>query len=63
MSGQLESQHFFRSGDEVRGDDGRDGRVLDASALYATIEWDPGIRTEIDQFNPRVVVTHRAAAG
>lgn len=63
MSGQLESQHFFRTGDEVRGDDGRSGRVLEASPLYATIEWEAGIRTEIDQFDPRVVVTERAAGG
>lgn len=60
MSGQLESQHFFREGDTVRSLDGRVGRVDDSFALYATIAWDDGTRAEVDQFEPGVVVIERA---
>lgn len=60
MSGQTESQHFFRGGDSVRSIDGVDGAVVEASALFAVIEWSDGRRQELDQFDPYVVVLHRA---
>ena len=63
MTGQLESKHFFRIGDTVRSDDGRFGRVVESSTLYAIIEWDFAAREEIEQFDPRVVVVERAENG
>ncbi|HUE96366.1 MAG TPA: hypothetical protein VMN39_06880 [Longimicrobiaceae bacterium] len=60
MSGQLESQHFFRTGDTVRDLEGRQGTVIDGTALYATIEWEFGSRAEVEQFDPRIAVVERA---
>ncbi len=62
MSGQLESRHFFRTGDTVEHLDGRFGRVVEAQALYATVAWDGSTHEEIDQFDPRVSVVERAGA-
>ena len=62
MSGQLESRHFFRAGDTVQHRDGRWGRVVEALALYAMVEWDDLSRQEIDQFEPLVEVVERAEA-
>jgi len=63
MSGQLESHHFFRIGDEIRALDGRLGRVEQAYSLYAVVRWDDGHSEEIDQFDRRVTVVRRAEAG
>ncbi len=60
MSGQLESNHFFRMGDAVRGMDGRTGKVGDAGSLFAIILWSDGEEAEVDQFDPRVIVIERA---
>ncbi len=59
MSGQLESRHFFRVGDRVRSVDGRAGTVVEAWALFATIEWADGPRDEVEQFDESVVVELR----
>jgi hypothetical protein len=61
MSSQLESRHFLQPGDGVQHLDGRLGRVLDAFALYAVVEWDGGAEQEVDQLDPMVWVTERAA--
>jgi hypothetical protein len=63
VSHQLESVHFLRTGDEVRHDDGRIGRVADAMTLYAMVDWDGGRREEVEQLDPRIVVVERASAG
>jgi hypothetical protein len=60
LSGQLESPHFFRTGDTVRSVDGRVGTVDDASTLFATIRWELDGRQEVDQFDPSIVVLQRA---
>jgi hypothetical protein len=62
VAGQLESQHFFRTGDTIRDADGHAGLVLDGWALHASVLWDDGRRQEIEQFDPRVTVVTRAAA-
>ncbi|MEX2572008.1 MAG: hypothetical protein WD737_11975 [Gemmatimonadota bacterium] len=60
MSGQLESPHFFQTGDTVRAIDGSLGTVVEGESLYALIEWRTGAREELDQFDPRVLVVQRA---
>jgi hypothetical protein len=60
VSGQLESQHFFRSGDTIRDPLGRVGKVVDGRALYALVEWEGGVAAELDQFDPRYIVVERA---
>jgi hypothetical protein len=61
MSHQLESRHFLQPGDRVQRLDGRTGSVADAFALYAVVEWDEEGRQEVDQLDPTVWVTERAA--
>jgi hypothetical protein len=63
LSGQLESPHFFRTGDTVRSVDGRVGTVDDASTLYAIIRWEIEGRQEVDQFDSSIVVLQRAELG
>jgi hypothetical protein len=60
VSGQLESHHFFRTGDTVRALDGRMGSITEGRALYAVIEWDDTSVQEIDQFDPSILVVQRA---
>lgn len=62
MSDQLESRHYFKSGDTVRHIDGRSGTVTRSYALYAIIEWPDGSRAEFDQFDPDVEVAVRAVS-
>jgi hypothetical protein len=57
---QLESAHFLRTGDEVRHADGRVGRVLESMTLYARVRWEEGGEEEVEQLDPRVVVSERA---
>ena len=59
MSGQLESNHYFRSGDVVRDLNGVIGTVAESWSLYAVVTWTDGRREEVDQFDPRVTVLHR----
>ena len=58
---QLESAHFLRTGDEVRHSDGRTGRVVEAMTLWATVRWDDGGDQEVEQLDPRMLVTERAS--
>lgn len=58
---QLESAHFLRRGDLVRHADGREGSVVDAMALYAVVRWDDGTQDEVEQLDPRILVTERAS--
>jgi hypothetical protein len=62
VSGQLESQHFFRTGDSVRSLEGRTGSIVEGRALYAIIEWDDRSVQEVDQFDPAILVVERAEA-
>lgn len=60
VSGQLESRHFFRTGDTVRDLGGTEGTVIQAGALFALIEWAGDTTTEVEQFDPSVTVLERA---
>ncbi|HEX5871023.1 MAG TPA: hypothetical protein VFY65_11425 [Longimicrobium sp.] len=58
---QLESAHYMRTGDLVRHDGGRTGTVVEALTLWATVRWDEGgPDEEVEQLDPRIVVTERA---
>lgn len=61
MSTQLESRHFLKPGDAVQHVGGRMGTVLESFALYAVVRWDDGRQEEVDQLDPAVFVTERAA--
>jgi hypothetical protein len=61
VSTQLESRHFLKTGDAVQHIGGRAGVVLESYALYAVIRWDDGRQDEVDQLDPTVSVTARAA--
>lgn len=62
MSGQLESRHYFRENDTVQHLEGQFGVVRDSFALFAVIVWDDGRTSEVDQFDPAIVVVERAAS-
>ena len=57
----MESRHFLKSGDAVQHLDGRPGTVVESFALYAVVRWEDGREEEVDQLDPRVAVTDRAA--
>jgi hypothetical protein len=61
VSIQSESRHFLQPGDLVEHVAGRVGSVLEAYALYAVVRWDDGGHEEVDQLDPAVSVTERAA--
>ncbi len=61
MSTQLESRHFYRTGDVVESVAGRTGTVRDARALYALVRWDDGGEEEVDQLDHRIAVIERAS--
>lgn len=61
MSTQLESRHFLKSGDAVQHVGGRTGSVVESFALYAVVRWEDGRQEEVDQLDPTVFVTERAA--
>ena len=61
LSLQTESRHFMKVNDTVQQVGGETGWVVDATALYALVEWRDGRREEVDQFDPRVEVIDRAA--
>ena len=61
MSTQLESRHFLKPGDAVQHLRGHTGTVVEAFALYAVVRWEDGREEEVEQLDPRVFVTERAA--
>lgn len=61
MSEQLESRHFLKTGDAVQHLGGHTGTVVEAFALYAVVRWEDGRQEEVDQLDPRIFVTERAA--
>lgn len=61
MSIQSESRHFLQPGDLVEHVAGHTGSVHEAYALYAVVRWDDGRQEEVDQLDPAVSVTERAA--
>ena len=61
MSTQSESRHYLKQGDAVEHVLGRSGVVLESFALYAVVRWDDGRQEEVDQLDPAVFVTERAA--
>jgi hypothetical protein len=61
VSTQLESRHFLKTGDAVQHVGGHAGAVVEAFALYAVVRWEDGRQEEVDQLDPRVFVTERAA--
>lgn len=63
MRSQLESLHYYRSGERVRDWAGREGTVLEGLALWATIRWDDGGTEEIAQLDPDITVLDRADDG
>lgn len=60
MSAQLESRHFYKTGDTVQHLSGIVGTVLEALSLYAVIRWDDGRQEEVDQLDPAITVLERA---
>ena len=60
MSTQLESRHFYNTGDVVERLDGSLGTVAEAFALWALIRWHDGGQEEVDQLNPAISVVERA---
>jgi hypothetical protein len=59
VSGQLESNHYYRPGDRVRQLNGELGIVIEGWTLYAVVVWDDGRSEEGDQFDPRLSVIER----
>jgi hypothetical protein len=60
VTSNLESRHFYLSGDLVQRLDGQQGRVVESLALWAVVRWEDGREEEVDQLNPAVWVTERA---
>lgn len=58
---QLESAHFMRRGDVVWHAAGREGSVVESMALWAVVRWDDGTQEEVEQLDPRIIVTERAS--
>jgi hypothetical protein len=61
VSTQLESRHFFRTGDTVQHLAGGEGLVVEAFALWAVVRWDDGRQVEVDQLDPAISVLERAS--
>lgn len=60
MSTQLESRHFYNTGDVVQHLTGTTGKVVEGFALFAVVRWEDGRQEEVDQLDPRITVTERA---
>ena len=60
MSTQLESRHFYNTGDVVERVDGALGTVLEGFALWAVVRWHDGRQEEVDQLDPTISVVERA---
>ena len=61
MSTQLESRHFYKTGDTVQRLSGETGTVLEGFALYAVVRWEDGRQEEVDQLDPAISVLERAS--
>lgn len=61
MSTQLESRHFYHTGDLVEHLGGGTGAVVEGFALFAVVRWDDGRQEEVDQLDPAIWVVERAA--
>jgi hypothetical protein len=61
VSTQLESRHFYRSGDVVERLNGALGTVVESYALWAVISWEGGAQEEVDQLDPTISVLERAS--
>jgi hypothetical protein len=60
VTAQIESVHYYRSGDTVRRRDGRSGVVTEGRTLYAIVTWDDGASEEVNQFDPSIAVETRS---
>jgi hypothetical protein len=61
FASRTNAPHFFPARSGVhRMSDGMAGHVVQASALYATIQWQDGTASEIEQGDPGVYRDHRA---
>lgn len=63
MSTQLESRHFYHTGDTVEHVGGGVGEVVEGFALFAVVRWDDGRQEEVDQLDPAIWVLERASHG
>ncbi|MDR0787325.1 MAG: hypothetical protein LBG44_05610 [Gemmatimonadota bacterium] len=57
---QLESRHFFCTGDQVRSVDGRAGWITESWTHFASVQWENGTVGEVDQFDESLSVEVRA---
>lgn len=60
MSIQLESRHFYNTGDRVQHQGGATGTVVEGFALFAVVRWDDDRQEEVDQLDHRISVVERA---
>jgi hypothetical protein len=63
VSTQLESRHFYHTGDVVEHLNGSLGTVVEGFALWAVIRWEDGRQEEVDQLDPAIGVLERAVKG
>jgi hypothetical protein len=63
VSTQLESRHFYNTGDVVLHRMGKEGRVVEGFALWAVVRWEDGAQEEVDQLDPAIEVLERATRG
>ena len=61
MSAQLESRHFYNTGDAVQHVAGVMGSIVEGFALWAVVRWDDGRQEEVDQLDPAIWVVEREA--
>jgi hypothetical protein len=61
LSAQLESRHFYNTGDAVQHVAGVMGWIVEGFALWAVVRWDDGRQEEVDQLDPTIWVVERAA--
>jgi len=61
VSTQLESKHFYKTGDTVQHLTGPIGTVVEGLSLYAVVRWDDGRQEEVDQLDPAITVLERAS--
>ena len=61
MSAQLESRHFYNTGDVVQHVTGGMGEIAEGFALWAIVRWEDGRQEEVDQLDPTIWVVERAS--